>query len=613
MSERTLKLLLIDPDAIFRAGLRVVIEQFPDLQVAESAETSAAALQILAELSANATNSTTCISGLAVDLVVLELGLGNSQPSYLLGLQLCQQLKTQYPNLPVLLLSSLQELSQLTVARAIGVNGYCPKGIPVSELVAAMRQVAAGQSYWVKATKGEGKNFTPLPITPGIFATLRNHMRMSGLQQIDATLAEVTAQLQVPGLLLLERALLAGQRRELLASRWLVNQLLPRSDGRSKGSQTRGSQSRASAPPLSRTGVQGSGGRSHLLELPPSSHPSPSTPIAQLEASSRLNFRSLQADLFDSTLAKLQFSLQNLTDVPLEIDIFREEKKRELLALILRKIQDALEELRFSQVQQSQLPEMQSVIMRDLWQAATTNFFGKYSTLQVGVGKLEIVNLLLQDAFVVQTAILDKIPLIVDLFDHLLFQTPLMIDNVSYPPGSPEAMERAESLLHNLLIQMANTVVQPLLNKLADVEAIKQSFYGRRLISTREIERFRNNLSWKYRLRNYVGEPTAIFESRYELFVLTSRGIAKISIYAPRNQEMAQLSGIQLAVTLVLETRDAIAPRLQAAVAFLGSGIVYVLTQVIGRAIGLIGRGILQGLGSSLVESKFSRNSERQK
>ncbi len=79
MSERTLKLLLIDPDAIFRAGLRVVIEQFPDLQVAESAETSAAALQILAELSANATNSTTCISGLAVDLVVLELGLG---PTY---------------------------------------------------------------------------------------------------------------------------------------------------------------------------------------------------------------------------------------------------------------------------------------------------------------------------------------------------------------------------------------------------------------------------------------------------------------------------------------------------------------------------------------------------
>ena len=217
---------------------------------------------------------------------------------------------------------------------------------------------------------------------------------------------------------------------------------------------------------------------------------------------------------------------------------------------------------------------------------------------------------LLQDAVFVQTAILDKIPLVIDLFSYLLFQRPLVIDNASYPYCSPEAMERAEALLENLLIQLANGVVQPLLNRIADVEAIKQSFYDRHLLSTREIERFRNNLSWKYRLENYIGEPKAIFESRYELLVLASRGIAKISIYAPRGQELAQLDGIRLAVTLALETRDAIAPLLQGAVAFLGTGIVYVFTQVIGRAIGLIGRGILQGIGGSLPESKFGRNNE---
>lgn len=587
MSDRRIKLLLIDQDPIFRAGLGVVIEQFPELQVAAEAKTDAAALQILAELSGNATASATSIPALGVDLVVLELCLGRSTTSYLLGLQLCRQLKTQYPNLPILLLSSLQEPTQLAAAKAIGVDGYCPKGIPVSELVAAMRQVVGGRSYWVEAGGGKRENFTRSPITPGIFAKLGNHLRLSGLQQIDASLAEVTAQLQLPGLPLLERALLAGQRRELLASRWLVNQLL--------------------APQPART------------ELPPSSNPSPSPPIAQLKASSPLSSRSWQSALFNSTHKKLQFSLQNLTGVPLEIDIFREEKKRELLDLILRKIQDVLAELRFSQVQLSQLPELQSVITRDLWQAATTDFFGKYSMLQVGdtVGSgkalrnLEIVSLLLQDAPVVQTAILDKIPLVVDFFAHLLFQTPLAINNVSYPPGSPEAMERAEALLQNLLIQQANAVVQPLLNRFANVEAIKQNFYDRRLISTREIERYRNNLSWKYRLENYISKPKAIFESRYELFVLASRGIAKISIYAPRHQDLAQLSGIPLAMTLALETRDAIAPRLRAGVAFLGSGVIYVLTQVIGRAIGLIGRGILQGLGGSLPESKFGRNSQR--
>jgi hypothetical protein len=320
-----------------------------------------------------------------------------------------------------------------------------------------------------------------------------------------------------------------------------------------------------------------------------------------------LSRSTLPEALFASIRAKLQFSLENLTRVSLEIDILREGKKRELLDLILQKIEDVLAELRFSQVQSSQLAAMRSIILRDLWQTATTDFFGKYSKLQVGEYQLDIVNTLLQEAIVVQTAILDRIPLVEELFSYLLFASPLVIDNVSYPSGSLEAKERAEIILQNLLIQIANGVVQPLLNRFADVEAIKQKYYDRRLISTREIERFRNNLSWKYRLESYIEEPKRIFESRYELFLLASRGIAKISIYAPRNQELARLSGIQSLLTLALEFRDAIAPRIQAVVAFLGKGFVYVLTQVVGRAIGLIGRGILQGLGGSLQESKNKR------
>jgi hypothetical protein len=220
---------------------------------------------------------------------------------------------------------------------------------------------------------------------------------------------------------------------------------------------------------------------------------------------------------------------------------------------------------------------------------------------------------LLGDAAIVQTALLNKIPGVTDFLAHLLFQTPLIIDNASYAAGTPEALERAEALMQNLLVQVANAVVQPLLNHFADVETIKQSFYDRRLISTREIERFRNSLSWKYRLEKYIGEPKAIFESRYWLYILDPFGIVRIPIYAPRNQELEQLSRVQLAVTLALETRDAIAPRLRAAVAFIGSGVVYILTQVVGRGIGLVGRGILQGIGSSWQESKFGKNGERQK
>ncbi|NEU71240.1 DUF3685 domain-containing protein [Hassallia byssoidea VB512170] len=599
MSDRPLKVLLIDQDPIFRLGLRVALEQVPNLEVTAEAQTDTVALHILAEFAQN--------NPKAVNLVILELA--NSR-----YLQLCRQLKAEYPNLPILLLSSVSEPGLLMAARDAGVDGYCPKGTPVSELVEAMQLVVSGGSYW-DGEMGSGGKITVNSRTdtgyrvsrtdtgyrvsttphssPFPFARLRNNWRLSGIDYINATLAEVTAQLQVPGLPLLDRAILAGQRRELLAAGWLVNRLLA-------APQERQYDSISSQTSLS------------SIQDSPATNPSLNSavvisPIKQ-NSPSLLSPRALQATLFSSCVAKLQLPLQNLGDEPLEIDIFRQEKKRELLYLILQKLANSLDELRASQIEVHRLNEFKNIILCDLWQASTTDFFGKFTKVQVGNQNLEIVTFLLQAAKVVETEILVKIPLVVELFSYLLFQTDLSIDNTIYAAGSVEAMEQSLMILENLLIQVANGVVQPLLNTLADVEKIKQTFYDRQFISTREIERFRNDLSWKYRLRNYVSEAQAIFESRYELLVFTPRGIAKISIYAPRNQELAQLSGIPLLVTLALEFRDAIAPRLKSLLSFAGSGIVFVLTQVIGRGLGLIGRGILQGIGSVSLSERKNKN-----
>ncbi|MEH1929741.1 DUF3685 domain-containing protein [Nostoc sp.] len=598
MSDRPIKLLLIDQDPIFRLGLRVALEAIPNLEVTAVVETDTLALQILAEIAQQDPNQ--------VNLVVLEFGNGRSATSQQLGLQLCRQLRVLYPNLPILLLSSIQERGLLLAAKSVGVNGYCPKGTPLSELITAMQEVADGGSYWLQDTEAI---ITPNSCTDAInrvspnsctdainrvspnsklpFSRLRNNLRLSGITNIDATLAAITAQLQVPGLPVLDRAILAGHRRELLAARWLLNRLLVSSQEKQEedipvadvlaSSLSSAIQQRQTMPPLLSPGT-------------------------------------LQSALFASCVTKLQFTLRNVTDVPLEIDIFREDKKRELLYLILQKLAEQLDELRAAQIEINQLYEVKNTLIHDLWQASITYFFGKFSRIKLGDQNIEIVNFLLQNIEVVQRDILNKIPLVCELYSYLLFQTELNIDNTSYAVVSVEAKSQALMILENLLIQVANGVVQPLLNSLADVEFIKQNFYGRQLISTREIERFRNDLSWKYRIKNYINEPKAVFESRYELFVIAPRGIANTSVYAPRNQELEKLSNIPLVVTLLLEFSDAIAPRLKSLLAFVGSGIVFILTQIIGRGLGLIGRGILQGIGSvSLVEKNLRRNSDRSK
>ncbi|MBO1063519.1 MULTISPECIES: DUF3685 domain-containing protein [Nostocales] len=563
MSDRLLQFLLIDPDPIFRLGLKVTLEAIPNLQVIADVATDTAALQVLAQVNSQ-----------QIKLIILELG--NEQ----LGLQFCKQLKALYPHIPILLLSSKSQPEMLIAAKAIGINGYCPKGISISQLVPILQEVANGGYYWF--TEPVIIN-SPLP-----FAKLRNNLQNSGINNIDQAINLVTEKLRIPGIPLLNKAILAGQRRELLAARWVVNHLLTIPKERQK------------PPPENQLLSFSIQNQDNIIKLDADVRPSINIPPI-------VSSRQLQSELFTLCLNKLQFSLENLTNTPLEIDILRENKKRELLYIILKKFFTQVEEIHTFNFDKNQLFNLQNQISLDLWKFAITEFFGNYSWIILDKQEINLVKFLLDKNTDLQTEIINKVPLLFELLSYLLLLTDLYVDNVSYPAGTKESQSQALLVLENLLIHIANAVIQPLLNNLADEESIKQNFYNWQMISTREIEKFRNNLSWKYQLYQYITEAQTIFESRYEFFVFSPRGITKISIYAPRNQELAQLSGIPLGVTLILEFRDAISPRIQSLVGFLGTGIVFVLTQIVGKGLGLVGRGILQGIGSVSLSEKGQR------
>ncbi|MGL4618433.1 MAG: response regulator, partial [Chroococcidiopsis sp.] len=131
MSDRPINLLLIDPDSIYRTGLRIVLEQDSQVRVAAEAADSQAVLQN--------------ISALGIDVAIVELRLSASS---VMGWQLCQQIKTQYPNLPILILTCHPEPSQLAAARQVGVEGFCHKGITAEKLIGIVRELVAGRSYW---------------------------------------------------------------------------------------------------------------------------------------------------------------------------------------------------------------------------------------------------------------------------------------------------------------------------------------------------------------------------------------------------------------------------------------------------------------------------------
>lgn len=608
MSDEIYRLLLVDADRIFRMGMRTWLAQFPDLEVVAEMDALIDALGIL-----QGDND--------LDLIILDLNLDlkNSalgKPDRRSGLDLCQGLKSTYPKLPILLLSSPQAPELVETALLNGIEGYCLKGTSPDQLITAIRLVASGNRYFgdrnllsidrTNQTTRLVQNFSEQTVV----AIVKRNFYLSGMRRIDLVLNEVKANLadtnhdQISDRI--AKIVLAGQARELQAARWLVDRLWGQ-----KSIPIIISENPASNPNVNEEFASPNLENIENIEI---SDRKTDTSQSRSDEKLRSNALAIQASLWDNTVKKLQSSLLNLSKNPLEIDVLKDSKKRELLYITLRQIEKSITDLRFSQIQPLQLESQISDILKNIWQESVINFFGKYyiisniTNLDFAVdSEVNVVDVLLDDITVVKTEFLDKIPHVDNLLSHLLFGTELVVDNSSNPIGTTEAMQRGGLILDNLIIQIANAVIQPLLNNFADSEEIKQNFYRYNLLATREIERFRNDLSWKYRLEKYITDPQLIFESRHILLAFTDYGIKRVSIYTPRNQELQQLEGVQLAITLVLELQDAIAPRLKSAITFIGSGFVYVLTNVIGRGIGLIGRGVVQGIGTAWQDSRSKK------
>jgi len=130
MTERPIRLMLVDDHAILRQGLRSVLERERDLVVVGEASSEAEAEAV--------------VGAVNPDVVIMDLKL--SAGSDYDGLSLCAKLSGRYPDIGLLVLTTF--LDEDLVVRAVhaGARGYVVKDVDTTELVRAIRAVSTGQS-----------------------------------------------------------------------------------------------------------------------------------------------------------------------------------------------------------------------------------------------------------------------------------------------------------------------------------------------------------------------------------------------------------------------------------------------------------------------------------
>ncbi len=123
-----IRILLADDHAILREGIRALLEDQADMLVVGEAADGRRAVELACELTP--------------DIVVMDIGM-----PLLNGLEATRQIKHNCPQVAVLVLTMHDNEEYVSQVLEAGASGYVLKRAASSELVTAIRAVAAGQSY----------------------------------------------------------------------------------------------------------------------------------------------------------------------------------------------------------------------------------------------------------------------------------------------------------------------------------------------------------------------------------------------------------------------------------------------------------------------------------
>ncbi|MCC0176331.1 DUF3685 domain-containing protein [Waterburya agarophytonicola K14] len=539
-----IKLYIVDRDAIFRLGLRTAIAQYDNFT-------------IVGEGSIDNDTFRELTQGLVLN--VLVIGISQTDPSELSSLEFCQQFRELYPQLPIFLLTP-NNLSPRHLARIKrwGIRGCCDRTASIHTVMEALYTVAYGNVYWQN-------NAVPRKL----WQKALGRISQPGRIELEETLQRINTRLTNRDLSDWERVFLIGRKRELLTARWLSNRLVAQEIVLDENSTT--------AIESSRQGELVVSNATELVSLP-------------------VFADSVNKKIFERVVIDIQLGLVNRTSTSLEIDILQHQIQKKLCHLIVKRLSETIEMIPVANT----LDRNYTDYLKSLWSWTIGMFFTQYYGELTIEEEQELTILLEQNFIAVDLNIFNYIYGVPELFEYLQGQPGFTLDNVDRKSDDPEAIARIEFLLHNLIINLANSVIQVILNNFYDVEKLKYQLYKPEYKSDREIARFRNQLSWKYRQEKYFSHPQNIFESRHQLYILDGGKIRKSYVYAPRKAELEQLTGIPWLTTIAIELRDAISPLVRKFIALAGNGVVFVLTQVIGKGLGLIGKGIIQGIGSTI-------------
>jgi DNA-binding NarL/FixJ family response regulator len=128
-----IKVLIVDDQKLLRESLKSIIEQDPEIQVADCAGNGLEALEICDQT--------------AIDLILMDIRMPVCD-----GIEGTKIVKKSHPHIKILVLTTFDDDQNVFKALLNGADGYILKDVTPEELIQAVKNVAAGFSIFSKKT-----------------------------------------------------------------------------------------------------------------------------------------------------------------------------------------------------------------------------------------------------------------------------------------------------------------------------------------------------------------------------------------------------------------------------------------------------------------------------
>ena len=128
-----IRVLVCDDHFIVREGIKQVLADAADIALAGEAESGPQALRQVRDAAEQTA------AGGGIDVVLMDIAMPQRD-----GLDVLRQLKSEFPALPVLMLSTYPDKQYAVRSLKMGAAGYLNKSADSQQMIAAIRKVAGG-------------------------------------------------------------------------------------------------------------------------------------------------------------------------------------------------------------------------------------------------------------------------------------------------------------------------------------------------------------------------------------------------------------------------------------------------------------------------------------